>query len=262
MDQGAAVQGVSTFAELIYNYGPVVVILSVFLLLFISIIFYILRTQQKANENIMNEHRLLIETLLSQKVLVTNTTSTATQRSHKELMDIYLKVNQEIKTHVAVNIVMLKACRLAIYLFHNGTKGINRFPFFKFSCISEQVTVPKYTRLNTQVDYPVNLMSDFILVLNNNGEIVFYDEEHHDNSDTMINKILADDENKYIIRGIIDSSTCLIGFVLIEFHTEELDKDNYKEKSKIIDEFVQELTPILEYSNFSKIYQEANHNEA
>ena len=78
----------------------------------------------------------------------------------------------------------------------------------------------------------------------------------------MINKILADDDNKYIIRGIIDSSSCLIGFILIEFHTEELDKDNYPDKSKIIDEFVQELTPILEYSNFSKIYQEASHNEA
>ena len=60
----ATVTGADTIAGLMTSYGPVMTIISVFLMLFVCILFFLIRNQQKSNENIMNEHKLLIENLL------------------------------------------------------------------------------------------------------------------------------------------------------------------------------------------------------
>lgn len=264
MNETEAINGVASISKLIYEYGPAVTMMSVILILFIVILFYFLRSQQKANENIMNEHKLLIENMIAQQKererLMMEYRKEKEGPSNKELMDTYIKINNDIRSHVAVNILSLEACRLCIFLFHNGTKSLSKFPFFKFSCICEQTTNVKYVKINKQHDYPVNLMSDFVANLYDHKEISYYNQENHKvvEDDPMLEKILSNHHDKFIIRGIFDSSITLLGFVLVEFKDENINNENYPEKSKIIDELVNELLPIFEYSNLNQVYQEAN----
>lgn len=264
MGEQEAINSVGNLSKVIYEYGPAVTLMSVILILFIVILFFFLRSQQRANENIMNEHKMLIETMIAQQkereqqFLAMQTKKN--EPTNKELMDTYIKINNDIKSHVAVNIVMLNACRLSIFLFHNGTKSLSKFPFFKFSCICEQTTNVRYVRINRQHDYPVNLMSEFVTNLYEHKEISYYNPESHDviEEDPMLEKILSNHNDKFIIRGIFDSASSLVGFVLVEFSEDAINDENYPEKSKIMDELVDELTPIFEYSNLNQVYQEAN----
>ena len=266
MGEHDAINSVSSLSKVIYEYGPAVTLMAVILILFVVILFYFLRSQQKANENIMNEHKMLIETMINQQkereqqFLALQARQNKPEVSNKELMDTYIKINNDIKSHVAVNIVMLSACRLSIFLFHNGTKSLSKFPFFKFSCICEQTTNVRYVRINRQHDYPVNLMSDFVSNLYENREISYYNTDSRDaiDNDPMLKKILSNHQDKFIIRGIFDSASSLVGFVLVEFPNDSINDENYPEKSKIMDELVDELTPIFEYSNLNQVYQEAN----
>ena len=265
MGEHEAINSVGSLSKVIYEYGPAVTLMSVILILFIVILFFFLRSQQKANENIMNEHKMLIETMIAQQKereqqFLAMQTNKKNEPTNKELMETYIKINNDIKSHVAVNIVMLSACRLSIFLFHNGTKSLSKFPFFKFSCICEQTTNVRYVRINRQHDYPVNLMSEFVTNLYEHKEISYYNPESRTviEEDPMLEKILSNHNDKFIIRGIFDSASSLVGFVLVEFSEDSITDENYPEKSKIMDELVDELTPIFEYSNLNQVYQEAN----
>lgn len=254
-----ATGGSKSIVELVANFGPAIVIISMFLILFIIVVFYIMRQQQKSNENIMREHQLLIQNLIKANtktdIIIEEEIQDHKKHTIQETMDIFLKVSSHLKVELTTYMTLLKADRLGIYLLHNGQKSASGFPFFKFSCISEQVKHLNMARIKSHHDFPINLMSDMIQTLFNHNTISFYDEDSQVQTDPFIYKLLANSSNKYIIKGIFDTNVNLIGFVLIEFDFVELNKNCYFEMNKQIDDLIKVISPILEFSNFNNIYQ-------
>lgn len=253
----SAASGVMNVAELIYNFGPAIVIVSIFLMLFIIVLFYIMRQQQKMNENTMKEHQLLLDSLIKRGLEEKHhAASKAEEKNLKEIMNIYIKISSHLKVELSSFMSSLEAERLGIYLFHNGMHAPNGFPFFKFSCISEQVKHINLAKIKQHHDFPVNLMSDFIKDLYTHQEIAYYDEGQSSfESDALFNKLISDQHNKYIAKGIFDTNVNLIGFVIVEFSNKLLDTNNYAHKNAKIDQLVKTISPILEFSDFNNLYQ-------
>lgn len=256
-----SIEEVGSLAKMIYEYGPVVVIISVFLMLFIVILFYLIRQQQASQESIMTEHKALIQTLLENQVKqqqqsFKNSNEEDKSSESNDIVRQHLKISNAIRVETSTYVALLKSSRIAVYALHNGTSSLSGLPFLKFSCVSEYVLKPTDSRIRQHTNFPINFMCDLIEDLCEKRDIIYYDEKNlaRPSNKILVDMILSKSENKYIFRGIFDSSLNLIAFVVCEFELENLNPDNYKEKSELIDKLISKLAPILEYSNFSDIY--------
>ena len=228
-------------------------------MIFIVTLFFIMKSQQKANESFMHEHKLLLENLI--KVSLDKPEPKKLEHNAKEIVAIHMKISASIKVHSTKYMSILEADRLAVYIFHNGQSGINGFPFLKFSCMSEQVTSVNKSCIKQHHDFPVNLMSDFINDLYTHKNISYYDdaivegeEDKYMYNDPLFDKLVSTRGNKYICKAIFDSNSTLIGFVLVEFTNELLKPYNFVNKSAKLDEFITAVSPILEFSDFNNVY--------
>ena len=257
MEPDAAINSASTVARLLYDYGPVVTIVSIFLVLFIIIFLFLIRTQQKSNESIMKEHKALIENIvrMNEMMYTKNVNEDIKEESTAEIMNIFLKISTTLKTHMGPYLGFLNAERLAVYLFHNGLHTPHGFPFFKFSCICEQILNPVFAKIKNHKDFPINLMSDFVKDLFEHKDISYYDGPKPENMDPMFEKLLTDRINKYIVRGIFDSNGNLIGFVWVEFKSNAIDSTSFEAKSDKVNSLIKDITPILEFSDFNNVYK-------
>lgn len=268
----ATVTGADTIASLMTSYGPVMTIISVFLMLFVCILFFLIRNQQKSNENIMNEHKLLIENLLKNKVSeeqekMYHTGFAMPMNSHSEHLHIQetiktvSKISRTLKEKLEKHISEYNIARGGIYLFHNGHYSLSGFPFFKFSCICEYVSKFTYARMKSHNQFPVNLMSDFMTFLLEDG--LYYlndDNKNYTELDPIIEKMLTDKGHPFIIKGIRNTEDDIIGFLICEYESlnrEELDKIN----GDIIT-LIKKIAPILEFSNINYEYKGGTDNEA
>ena len=249
-----SIEEVGSLAKMMYEYGPVVVIISVFLMLFIVILFYMMRQQQQSQESIMDQHKQLIQTLLENQAKHMEMTNICQRKN--DIVKEHLRISNIIRIHTSTYIVLLKASRIALYALHNGNSSVSGLPFLKFSCVSEYVMNAIDSRIRQQTNFPINFMSDLLEDLCEKVEVHYYDEKDLARSanKTLVDMILSRSENKYIFRGIFDSSSNLIAFIVCEFDLENINPDNYKEKSIFIDELIARIAPILEYSNFNDIY--------
>ena len=234
-----SIEEVGSLAKMMYEYGPVVVIISVFLMLFIVILFYMMRQQQQSH--FLSREKFPFTPPIPPVWLIV-----------KE----HLRISNIIRIHTSTYIVLLKASRIALYALHNGNSSVSGLPFLKFSCVSEYVMNAIDSRIRQQTNFPINFMSDLLEDLCEKVEVHYYDEKDLARSanKTLVDMILSRSENKYIFRGIFDSSSNLIAFIVCEFDLENINPDNYKEKSIFIDELIARIAPILEYSNFNDIY--------
>ena len=246
---GAAVSNIATISELLYDFGPGIVILSTFLMLFIVILFFIIRQQTSANDRIMKEHQILIEKLLHD--------SSETELFNRDLVNMYVKINSAIKLEIMTFINLLGADRLAIYVFHNGTTSLTGLPFLRFSCFTEYVKHSERSRIKSHNGIPVNLLSDFIKTLVTKSEIIYDDntQENEYSEDVLLYNLITKSDDKYIIKAISDSNCNLIAFAVIEFDEDKLTHENCEDKKIKIDEMIKIISPILEFSNFNSMYK-------
>lgn len=262
MNPVTGVEQVGSLAHMMYEYGPVIVIISVFLMLFIVIMFFMIRQQQVTQEKIMREHQTLIEKLLeSQFKNEVRNASKDEYKSSKDIVKEHLRISNAIRVETSAYIALLKASRIAIYSLHNGTNSISGLPFLKFSCISEYVTKSIDSCIKLHTNFPINYMSDLLEDLCEHKDVSFYDEQKLDipANKVLVDMLLANRSHKYVFRGIFDSSSTLIAFVVCEFDLEQINPSNYKEKSNLIDQLITKLSPILEYSDFNNTYTRAVH---
>ena len=174
---------------------------------------------------------------------------------NKDLMSSFMKISNVLKSHIAANVVMLDARRIGVYLFHNGTHATSGFPFFKFSCICEKMTNPHDAKIRYHKDFPVNLIGDFVNDIYNKTTDKYYDGTRAEALDPVFVKLLCNEEDKCLIRGIFDTDSNLLGFILAEFRVGHFDSSSYESKSKIMDQLVANITPILEFSDINNTYK-------
>ena len=158
-------------ASLLSQFGPAIIILAIFLILFLAIVMYMVM-QNKESQRVQNENlKLLLEAIINkneadqQKVLEQQKEDSFDE---KNLMDLYMKLNTKLKNECKDAMETLGSDRTAIYTFHNGSQNTHGLPFFKFSCICEYIAKGSGSRSKMKLhnSIPLNLLDDVMNTLN------------------------------------------------------------------------------------------------
>lgn len=263
------VREVNAVAGVLDQYGPVIGVLSVFLLIFICVIFYLVKSHQKTVEKLMTDNETLVKNITSSnKRMLENVLKETVQQQapvqveltphiEKKLMSTFMRMNESLKDRCKNYLEKTTADRTAIYLFHNGTYTSHGFPFFKFSCICEQISKGSFSRMKEHHEFPVNLMGDIVGLLMEKGGYAEFGEITKGSKpiDPVIYKLLTKESNGFILCSIFDSCNNIMGFVLAEFSRSNLSETNIKKRTSALDDMAASVSPILEFSDANNQYK-------
>lgn len=280
---GEMTNGVTGIAKAISDYGPVIVLMSIFFVIFIALVVLVLRSNSKMMNQIINskskndemeqeiiskmlqsaleeqneKNHIDTESILDEinKSLKALTGEKKEEKKesddyHKDLVGAYIDVNMAFKDASREALNKLKCERIAIYVFHNGNNSLHGFPFFKMSCIHEWTSHGSNTlRGKFHSDMPLHMFDDFINDLWKDKVYKAADIEEVAKIDPSILEFTSYSSTKalYMI-AIVDSNDTLAGFIVSEFsNPDTFDKDSVRDRFiyNILSEMRTKVSPII-----------------
>lgn len=249
------INGVSTFSDLLSKYGPTVVILSIFLLVFLYIVFYMIRTNQKNIENMIAQNKVYTDQMMKQNEQLIKS-ALEEEHSHgydeKNIVEIFVRLNETLKDECRSTLEKTNAERAAVYVFHNGMSASHGLPFFKMSCISEWIKrgSESTSRIKEHTNIPLNMFNTIVTTLYNNGRMIVKDLSTLATEDPFTYKFLASKRTKScVIECVYDSDNRIMGFVLAE-HSNVLTEDEIENDIMVLRTLCAKIKPVLEFSDY------------
>lgn len=123
---------IERYSDLIHNYGAETVILAVFILGIIAMFGYILRSNQKTNNQLMEQQKQIFDYLVSKDQQPIQPTKPMSVKE-PNIIEIFLGINENLKGILKSIFDELNGDRIAVYVFHNGSYSSHGLPFFKVS---------------------------------------------------------------------------------------------------------------------------------
>lgn len=273
--------GVANLSDLISKYGPLIVLLSIFLFIFIVLIVVMIITNYKMKKHLLTQRQSeedLNEGIISKFVeaalgkyadsnteliksiddvkqtiftLHNHDDSTEDEKDyHKDIVGAYIDVNMAFKDASRNAMSKINSDRIAIYVFHNGNESLHGLPFFKMSCIHEWTKIGVNTlRGKSHNDMPLHLFNDFIEDLWKYGVYKAEDVNEREKIDPSIKEFIAysNTASMYIV-SIKDRNGSIAGFVVAEFD----EKDNFEHDearnatiATALDDMITTIAPIV-----------------
>jgi len=201
---------------------------------------------EEMNKNLMNA---IAETISRNNRQNTNPAQTHQQ----ELLSTFDKIRQITRDDLFSTLNSTSACRIALYLLHNGTKSINGISFLKISCIGERTLAGSGIReqIINHTNMPINIFDNMLEKLIENGRYLIINDE-----ETMLtarSQFISHSKIQYSQAvAIYDNSNNIIGFILGEYdsiYTKENSDIEYKDLKML----AQKISPILTISDYNKI---------
>lgn len=224
-------------AKLINEYGPTVVILSIFIIIFIAIIYFILRSNQKMNEQMLESQKSASQTNQQMMQDMFNTCMDLIRNGSsnddsddddqqekpkkKNIVSTYIDSSLAFKDASRIAIGKIKCDRIAIYLFHNGNHTPYGYPFAKMSCVHEWTMRGSNTvRGVNHVNIPLYAFSTIVESLVKDGEFVVSNIYEHGmlSADEQIFQFISGSSIRALFAlGIKDKNNELAAFTIAEF---------------------------------------------
>lgn len=215
-----------------------------------------LLSNNKDKEDSLQKCIKSVNSLIS-NLLTTNNDDTSDnnikEESDKGLMNILMKLGGAIRENCVLAMNQIHATRLAVYLFHNGTKSSHGINFFKASCICEKVAIGSGVkeRMIDHNNIPINLFDDMIYKLNSYNRYIIINDEKLANSAHKI--FVSADKIDYVqLISIYDNDNNMLGFIAAEMD-KSYTKDAADAEKKVLDELAKQLTPVLSFSEYMDI---------
>lgn len=256
---------VSEYSNLIHTYGASTVIIAVFIVVLLAMFAYILRSNQKTNNQLIKQQQKLVDTLLENKKdeedIKENSSPHTTVIKEPDIVQVFLDINSSIKEILKDISDEINASRTAVYVFHNGVYSSHGLPFFKTSCVCEVIKkncgVSKSINLHSGL--PLQMFDSNISYIYKNGKMTIVDVDAEDNElvhDAPVLVGMLKNNNIKSATGIAvyDHDNNILGILLTEF-TELQDKEFLNHIENVLIEKAPLLSPILEYSG---IYNTTN----
>lgn len=235
------------FAQMIADYGPTVVILAVFLSLFVFIVLALLKKSLKSNEeekeqNYRDNMAKVVDEIVSHLLPTLQSIPAKTEEGNNDTGQLPVPnstkslVEETVKTAIIFKnvsktaLTSLDCQRIAIYVFHNGTKAISGYPFIKFSCIYEYTNhnVEATIRGRNHKDVIIYEYSDLVNTLITDNEYVCSNIDNLDSQDQIVKFIAGSDVKSIYMKAIKSEDDDIIGFTVAEF-------SNYEDFLKVRD---------------------------
>lgn len=281
-DVQGTVDSVLTISEAIHQYGPLVVLMSIFFIIFIILIIVLLRSNSKLMDQLIHrqedadkmdndmiskfvenaleaqnsKHNNAVQNILDEFRQTLKPIENAMddenrkEEYHKDLVGAYIDVNMAFKNASRDVLNKLKCNRIAIYVFHNGNESIHGLPFFKMSCVHEWTDRGTNTlRGKFHSDIPLHLFSDFIEDLYNTGYYKASDIDKVAEIDPSIKHFVqySDTKSLYMV-AVKDTNGSISGFITAEFDDTDIfdmDEDRNAYVKAVLDEMALKIQPII-----------------
>ena len=233
---------VANMADIINQFGPTVAILSVFILLFILILAFILRSNHKMNQQMIDSQKAAAEANQKMMQEMFDTCMTLVKNSvdddeenednkeddeekqtkkKKNIVSIYIDSSLAFKDASRIAMSKIKCERIAIYLFHNGNHTPYGYPFAKMSCVHEwNVCGSSTVRGTNHVNIPLYAFSTIIEGLFKDGEFVIGNVYDHGilSADEQVFQFISGSTVRALFAlGIKDKDNNLAAFTIAEF---------------------------------------------
>lgn len=270
---------VGNTASLINQYGPTVVILAVFLLIFISIMAFILRSNHNMNKQMLESQQSaataqqkmmqdMFDTCMS---LIKKESSKDNEEEDedetskpkkKKIVSAYIDSSLAFKDASRIAIGKIKCERIAIYLFHNGNHTPYGYPFAKMSCVHEWTTRGSNTvRGTTHVNIPLYAFSTIVESLSKDGEFVVGNIYEHGliSADEQVFQFISGSTIRALFAlGIKDKDGDLAAFTIAEFKDPQdfSAEETYKNVKDALTMMDESIYSIIVNDDFRNSYDE------
>lgn len=258
------VDQVHTMAQILSDFGPVVTILAVFLILFLVIVLVVLKGFVDAQKKTQEANEKLIQTILSNseslKQMEVDRRAKEPKYDEKNLVDIFVRLNSTFKLDCKKYLEKVSCDRIGIYVFHNGTQSTHGLPFFKVSCISEFIR--RGCGINSHIAdctaVPLAVFEDIIEVVHSYGFAIICNN-FGDGEKKVLNKPKMESSSFYLDKdrartaifvAVYDSYESVFAFVLAEY-LEEIPDKKIDEDLEVLREFCARIRPTLEFSDYN-----------
>lgn len=249
-----------TLFESINEYGAFVVILGVILFIVIIAILNMNSTINKFMEQSIKNDESYKQIIMEQDKAIIGQLSNLKEQLdkvnkmpfEKDLIKTFARLSNSLKDYCKQSMDEIKAERLAVYLFHNGSYSTHGIHFFKMSCVCEKVTIGSGVRERSidHTNIPINLFDSMIEGLVNDG---YYIIKRTDENIEFNNHNIFFSANKIkFVHAItiFDNDNNIIGFTLAESSNEYSDEEFNKQK-EVIGRFITQVVPVLTYSEYT-----------
>lgn len=237
-DMASTTDAIKDTSSLINQYGPTVVIISVFIILFIGIVVFILRSNNKMNKEMLASQQSAIAAnqKITEEMLNTcmdllrqknngsedeETDEEGKPKKKKNIVSIYIDSSLAFKDASRIAINKIKCERIAIYLFHNGNHTPYGYPFAKMSCVHEWTARGSNTvRGTNHVNIPLYAFSTIVESLVNDGEFVVGNIYEHGilSADEQVFQFISGSTIRALFAlGVRDKNNELAAFTIAEF---------------------------------------------
>jgi hypothetical protein len=172
------------------------------------------------------------------------------KHTNKNLANTFIKLRGALMHNCMETMQEISASRIAIYLFHNGTRSTHGLDFFKMSCICEEIKPGTGIRekLIEHSNIQINLFDNMIDKLITNGKyIIMNDEEQQLSGHRMFLSSKAVTYTQLV--AIFDSGNNILGFVCAEM-THEYNRETVIKEKQDLDELIVQIVPVLSYSEY------------
>ena len=170
-----------------------------------------------------------------------------------KLFDIFKKINDSTTNDLFKIMTEIKACRTAIYLFHNGTKSLSGFDFIKISCVGEKIQIGTgiKERIVNHSNMPINIFDNMYNKLLETGRYIIINDEETMN--TAKSHFISSPKVLYSQAVCIyDADNNVIGFILAEFdhvYSKLLADTEYES----LQTMSKNLVPLFSYTNYANL---------
>lgn len=242
------VDEIDHFAELLNNYGVAIVTIAVFLAIVVAMFALFFKMIYSGQKNQAKQNELIINKLLATEKEVKK----CNDKKEKDLMKIFVKVDDSTKDVIKKISDETKPDRLSIYAIHNGVQTSHGLPFIKTTCVSEHIrkNCGIIRKGMDHVGIPLQFLDDSIKDVYRQGSLVIHNIEDYKSTYPVIYNMCKDTG---IISGVgvavYDQDNNVLGILVAEFVKLQAAVDLEILKDKLIEETTR-LAPILEYSDY------------
>lgn len=244
-------QEIGLISKYIHEYGPLIVILAVFLCIVFAIIMYLINTNKKSIQS--NTEFTSTVTKMLEEQLAKNAKLLEYNKCYDErnIVNIFMELNKALKTVCGHTMRESNSDRVAIYVFHNGAHASHGLPFFKLTCICE--TISKNSNANIKIgdhsSVPLNMFDSIVSNLYNDS---FYRITLKDTTDPS--NLIFLKETKIVdcyFLPIYDNANNMMGFTFNGYNKLD-DMRNIEEEKKYLLDLARMARPVIEYSKFQE----------
>lgn len=245
------VDAIKEVSTVISEYGPLVVILAVFLIVFCTVLTFIMRSSQRSSNSIIEANNKFMDQLIKQNESLLDKINSKPEYE-SNIVEIFTKFNDIFKEECRDIISSSNAARASIYVFHDGATASHGLPFFKMSCVSEWIrrSTGLQTKLSSHTNLPLNIFGDLVEELYQKGSV---DIKVCQSLDHAVHTFISNEMIKEcILCSVYDENNKIMGYICAEYD-DIIPEDKVKEIMRMIGKHCEKIRPVLQFSDYQDI---------